>query len=46
MSWSGACGTDDPGWNNPNFFCKAAEKIDCQILPDGKEKCCCKTYNQ
>ena len=45
LRWSGACGTDKPGWNNPNFFCKNAEKIDCTILADGKEKCCCKTFD-
>jgi hypothetical protein len=45
MHWSGACGTDKPGWNNPNFFCKAVDKIDCTILADGQEKCCCKKYD-
>lgn len=46
VHWSGACGTDKPGWNNPNFFCKVADKIDCTILADGQEKCCCKTYDK
>ena len=45
VKFSGACGTDKPGWNNPNFFCKNAEKIDCTILADGQEKCCCKTFD-
>jgi hypothetical protein len=46
VHWTGACGTDKPGWNNPNFFCKVADKIDCTILADGQEKCCCKTYDK
>ncbi len=45
LHWSGACGTDKPGWNNPNFFCTVYDKIDCTILADGQEKCCCKKYD-
>jgi hypothetical protein len=45
--WSGACGTDKPGWNTDNFFCKNSnpDKTDCTILADGNEKCCCKKYD-
>ena len=48
IGWTGGCGTDDPGWNKDNFFCKNsnADKTECTILPDGKEKCCCKTYDK
>jgi hypothetical protein len=46
VGWTGACGTDKPGWNTPQHFCVVFDKVDCQILPDGQEKCCCKSYNK
>lgn len=43
VQWRGGCGTGKAGWYFEGF-CKPEEKKECKLLPDGQEKCCCKTY--